>query len=140
MACKYLVSCEGAHSTIRKEAGISFCGKTYPHDFVMADVDLDWARDHEDAHTWLHPAGALSAIPLRGEKKWRLFIEAGARGEADDEVTLPLVQSLFAERTGDAATRASSATWLTRFRLHSRMVDRFSVGRVFLAGDAAHLR
>ena len=139
IACTYLVSCEGAHSAIRKQAGISFDGKAYPHDFVMADVELDWALAHDDSHAWLHPDGMLSAIAMRGDRRWRLFIQAGQRAHASDEVTLERVQRLFAERTGDRATRATNPTWLTRFTLHSRRVDRFSQGRVFLAGDAAHL-
>jgi 2-polyprenyl-6-methoxyphenol hydroxylase-like FAD-dependent oxidoreductase len=137
--CEYLVSCEGAHSTIRKQAGISFAGKAYPHDFVMADVELDWTHRHEDSHAWLHPDGMLSTIALRGERRWRLFIEAGPGDGTIDEVTLERVQALLAERTGDHTTRATNPTWLTRFKLHSRIVDRFSRGRVFLAGDAAHL-
>jgi 2-polyprenyl-6-methoxyphenol hydroxylase-like FAD-dependent oxidoreductase len=139
IVCKYLVSCEGAHSSIRKQAAISFAGKAYPHDFMMADVELDWARDHDQSHAWLHSDGVLSAIAMPGEKRWRLFIEAGARESPTDPVTLDRVQALLAERTGDRTTRAIKPTWLTRFKLHSRMVDRFSAGRVFLAGDAAHL-
>jgi len=54
-------------------------------------------------------------------------------------VTLDLVRRLMAERTGDRVTRASNPTWLSEFRISCRMVDRFSNGRVFLAGDAAHV-
>ncbi len=138
IASRYLVSCEGAHSQGRKQAGIGFAGKAYPHDFVMADVDLDWERSRDDAHAWFHSDGMLAAMALPAGK-WRLFIDVGATGEALPEVTLDLVQRLLARRTGDDAVRASNPTWLSRFKISSRVVDRFRQGRVFLAGDAAHL-
>ena len=138
IASRYLVSCEGAHSQIRKQAGIDFAGKAYPHDFVMADVDLDWERGHDDAHAWFHADGMLAAIALPAGK-WRLFIDVSASGGAPPEVTLDLVQRLLARRTGDHAVRASNPTWLSNFKISSRAVDRFRQGRVFLAGDAAHL-
>jgi 2-polyprenyl-6-methoxyphenol hydroxylase-like FAD-dependent oxidoreductase len=132
---RYLVSCEGAHSVVRKQAGISFAGETYPFAFVMADVALDWDRNREEIYSWLHEDGTFSAGPLPGNR-WRLFIEVGERVP---EVTLDLVQKLLTERTGDRTARVKNPTWLSEFRINSRMVDRFREGRVFLAGDAAHV-
>src|SRR5262249_26466716 len=74
---RYLVSCEGAHSLIRKQAGISFAGKMYPLAFFMADVELDWQRNHNEVSVWMHEDGMFSAIPMPGERRWRLFAETG---------------------------------------------------------------
>jgi len=68
------------------------------------------------------------------------FVESGKEvEEGATEVTLDLVRRLMAERTGDRVTRATDPTWLSEFRINCRMVDRFGNGRVFLAGDAAHV-
>ena len=137
---RYLVSCEGPHSRIRKQAGLTFAGKTYPLSYFMADVELDWDADHDDVHVWIHEDGMFSAIPMPGERRWRLFMESGKGEKEDDtEVTMKLVQRLMAERIGDHETQASNPAWLSEFRISCRMVDRFSTGRVFLAGDAAHV-
>ncbi len=137
---RYLVSCEGPHSLIRKQAGLSFEGKTYPVSYFMADVELDWAVSRGDVHVWIHEDGMFSAIPMPGDRRWRLFVESGKDvEEGATEVTLDLVRRLMAERTGDRVTRASNPTWLSEFRISCRMVDRFSNDRVFLAGDAAHI-
>jgi 4,5-epoxidase len=133
----YLVSCEGAHSVARKLCGIRFEGKTYPYDFIMADVAMDTPLATGQAYSFLHPRGVLSAITMPGPRRWRLFIEAGATHV--DEVTLDVIRELYIERTGDRASTLSDPTWLTRFKIHSRIVERFRAGRVFLAGDAAHL-
>src|SRR5258708_13203258 len=45
----------------------------------------------------------------------------------------------MARRPGDTRTRIGNPTWVSEFRIHSRMVDRYRHGRVLLAGDAAHI-
>lgn len=137
ISAQFLVSCEGAHGVVRKQAQIGFDGTTYPQDFIMADVEMQTALSHAEAHCWLHPDGVLSAIGMPGPKRWRLFIEAGQ--QAEGEVTLELVRAIFAKRSGDCQAELVDPTWLTRFKIHARMVERFRAGRVFLAGDAAHL-
>jgi 2-polyprenyl-6-methoxyphenol hydroxylase-like FAD-dependent oxidoreductase len=137
---RYLVSCEGAHSLIRKQAGISFAGKTYPLAYFMADVEADWSLDRNQIYVWLNEDGMFSAIPMPGERRWRLFVESGTQvGAGPTDVTLDLMRRLLAERIGDRTTQLSNPTWLTEFRISCRMVDRFRAGRVFLAGDAAHI-
>jgi 2-polyprenyl-6-methoxyphenol hydroxylase-like FAD-dependent oxidoreductase len=138
---KYLVSCEGAHSLIRKQAGFTFKGKTYPRTFFMADVDLDWALGRQAAHVWLHNDGMFTAIPMGGARQWRLFVDSGKKCSdgCPTEVNLSFMQQLLIERTGDRVTQVTNPTWLTEFKINCRMVDRFRQGRVFLAGDAAHI-
>ncbi len=137
---RYLVSCEGAHSLIRKQAGFSFAGKTYPLAFFMADVELDWQASRGEIHVWFHEDGMFSAIPMPGVRTWRLFVEAGKQmPDGATEITLDFVQRLLAERTGDRVTQATNPTWLSEFKISCRMVDHFRNGRVFLAGDAAHV-
>jgi 2-polyprenyl-6-methoxyphenol hydroxylase-like FAD-dependent oxidoreductase len=137
---RFLVSCEGAHSLIRKQAGIAFDGKSYPLTYYMADVEADWPLDRGEVYVWLTEDGMFSAIPMPGERRWRLFVESDAHPDAaPTTVTLDLIRRLMAERVGDRATELSSPTWLTEFRISCRMVDRFRNGRVLLAGDAAHI-
>lgn len=136
----WLISCEGAHSLIRKQAGLSFAGKTYPLAFFMADVELNWSMDHDENHVWLHKDGSFAVLPLPGRNKWRLFVEV--TGQADnypDEPTLDIIRLLWAERIEDHETTISNPTWISEFRISCRMVDRYRQGRVFLAGDAAHI-
>jgi 2-polyprenyl-6-methoxyphenol hydroxylase-like FAD-dependent oxidoreductase len=139
IAARYLVSCEGAHSTVRKQAGIAFTGKTYPLDFAMADVHLDWHNSHDRGHVWFHRDGMFAAMAMPGAGRWRLFVDITGVAREDTAVDLALVQRIMVERTGETAPRASQPTWLTRFKINCRMVDRYRVGRVFLAGDAAHI-
>jgi len=137
---KFLVSCEGAHSVIRKQAGFSFAGTTMPMRFLLADVTIDWDLPENEVHAWFHRDGVFGALPF-GAQKWRLIIER-AHDEAaslDDEVTLSLVQQLAAERIAQSGVLIRDPVWLSDFRINARMVDRFRDRRVFVAGDAAHI-
>jgi 2-polyprenyl-6-methoxyphenol hydroxylase-like FAD-dependent oxidoreductase len=138
VAAQFLVSCEGAHSVIRKQAGLSFAGTTMPMRFVLADVTIDWARPENEVQVWFHRNGVMGVLPFGGQK-WRLIIECAPEPSAEaEEVTLSLVQRLVAERIGvDIGIR--DPVWLSDFRINARMVDRFRDRRIFVAGDAAHI-
>jgi 4,5-epoxidase len=136
----WLVSCEGAHSVVRRQAGLSLGGKTYPLAFVLADVELDAPWDRTSTHAWLHPEGAVAAMPLPAPGVWRLIVELTRHNEeAAGEVTLDQVRELLAHRTGNREAKIGKALWISEYRIHCRMVDHYRRGRVFLAGDAAHL-
>jgi 2-polyprenyl-6-methoxyphenol hydroxylase-like FAD-dependent oxidoreductase len=140
IATEFLVSCEGAHSVVRKQAGFSFAGRTMPMRFLLADVTIDWDHPENEVQVWFHRDGVMGALPFGGQK-WRLIIERAAKEEETDseEVTLSLVQQLAVQRSGRADVRVRDPMWLSDFRINARMVDRFRDGRVFIAGDAAHI-
>ena len=139
IAARFLVSCEGAHSIVRKQGGFSFAGRTMPMRFLLADVTIDWDRPENEVQVWFHRDGVMGALPFGGQK-WRLIIERAAQADADsEEVTLALVQQLIADRIARPDLRIRDPVWLSDFRINARMVDRFRDGRVFIAGDAAHI-
>ena len=133
----WLVGCDGAHSGVRKTLGVSFEGSTYEENFLLADVDLDWDRERNRTHTWFPPAGMFTVFPLSGSSQWRIF--AVVEDKTVPPVSLELFRRLFRERTGDATSTVSSPSWMSTFTINRRMVDRYRVGQVFLAGDAAHI-
>lgn len=138
--CDYLVSCEGAHSVIRKQAGLEFSGKTYPLAFLMADVEADWTLDHDENHVWFHQDGSFAALPLPRPRVWRLFVEISRQTNGSpNPASLEFVREVMAQRTGDRRTTLTNPAWISEFRVNCRMVDRYRVGRVLLAGDAAHI-
>lgn len=136
----WLVSCEGAHSVIRKQAGFSFVGKTYPLAFFMADVELDGPLDHGENHVWFHKDGSFAALPFPKPRRWRLFVEVPHQLDyLPEELNLDAIRELMKQRIGDWGLTASNPTWISEFRIHCRMVDRYRKGRVLVAGDAAHI-
>jgi 4,5-epoxidase len=138
VASDFLVSCEGAHSAIREQAGISFAGKTYPLAFFLADVELEGPITLGENHVWLHKHGSLAALPSPRPRAWRLFADV-TNSPPLGEISLDLIRSLMIERVGEREIKIKNPSWISEFRIHCRMVDRYRNGRVFVAGDAAHV-
>ncbi|SDK50421.1 FAD-dependent monooxygenase [Nonomuraea jiangxiensis] len=127
--CAYLVGADGGRSTVRKRLGVGFAGETFESERMMlADIrtrDLD----HDHWHAW----GSLETravhftiCPLPDTDLFQLV----APGEGD-------IAALVAEHAPHV--RIDEIVWRSDYRVNIRMAERFRVGRVFLAGDAAHV-
>jgi 2-polyprenyl-6-methoxyphenol hydroxylase-like FAD-dependent oxidoreductase len=136
---RYVIGCDGAHSAVRRLAGIGFTGSAYPQTFVLADLDADGPRTGA-AHGYLSAEGLLFLFPLVQPAAWRMLVMApGSATEAVDEAPgLDELQALADVHTGGAA-RLHDPVWSTYFRIHHRHATHYRRGRAFLAGDAAHI-
>ena len=142
---RYLVGCDGAHSTVRRIADIPFQGGSYPQEFVLGDVEADGALTPGAINSFVG-RGVAMFFPLRRPTTWRVIAMAGAdeggenRAPSADvrELSLAELQSMVDAPTG-GAVRVRDPAWLTRFRLHHRQTASYRAGRLFLAGDAAHI-
>jgi 2-polyprenyl-6-methoxyphenol hydroxylase-like FAD-dependent oxidoreductase len=132
----WVLGCDGMHSTVRDQLGVSFSGSTYPEHFVLADINVEGDLDHNEAQVWLRGAGALAFFPLPADR-WRLII-ANSPADWKGEPTLMQCQALVDER-GPGGLRLADPRWTAVFRIHRREAGHFRRGRVFLAGDAAHV-
>jgi 2-polyprenyl-6-methoxyphenol hydroxylase-like FAD-dependent oxidoreductase len=140
---QFLVGADGAHSTVRHEAGIGFAGAAYPERFLLADLDLDWDLPHDEGHIWLGDDGLVAAIPLPGEQRYRVIVPlppAYVAKEYESEAEIAAeAETLLKQRTGVALRRIGDPAWASAFRIQRRQADRYRRGPVFLAGDAAHI-
>jgi 2-polyprenyl-6-methoxyphenol hydroxylase-like FAD-dependent oxidoreductase len=135
----HIVGADGAHSEVRHTAGLAFEGDAYPQDFVLADVDLDWDAEDDRLYFFLSRRGLLAAFPLAGPSTHRLVATRTEDAPADaGDPTLEEFQQL-ADELSSIPMRLHDPSWLSRFRLHHRGVDRYRAGRAFVAGDAAHI-
>ncbi|HLX07095.1 MAG TPA: FAD-dependent monooxygenase [Thermoanaerobaculia bacterium] len=141
----WLVSCEGAHSRIRAQAGIEFRGQSYAQHFLLADFDLgsESLLAQSEVSLWLHPQGSVALMPLPTMNVWRFFAEITApawHGEPSQAEIWGQVQEVLSQRVPHAERfAAAQPRWASQFRIHRRLADHFRRDRVFLAGDAAHL-
>ncbi|WP_209443075.1 FAD-dependent monooxygenase [Falsiroseomonas frigidaquae] len=137
----WLVGCDGAHSAVRHGLGAEFRGATQRDDWVLADVRLEGAGSPpaDEITTYLHQDGPLVVFPMRGGRA-RLIAAVGEAGpdQPRTEPSLADVQALLDHRAG-GEVRALDPVWLAAFRINGRKSRDYRVGRVFLAGDAAHI-
>lgn len=136
LRARYVVGCDGAHSTVRTLAGIDFEGYAYPQTYLLADLHAD-GLEPGAVHSYLTGAGILLFFPLGSPAPWRM-LAARPSDAPDGEVTLPLLQRI-ADRYGARGLVLRDPVWMTAFRLHNRGAVRYRAGRCFLAGDAAHI-
>ncbi|TDE09937.1 FAD-dependent monooxygenase [Jiangella asiatica] len=145
VTARYVVGCDGAHSAVRDLAGIAFEGLTYPQTFVLADLEAD-GIEAGAAHAFLGARGILFFFPLQTPASWRLLTmrpggngpPAGAPAPDTATVTLDELQALV-DAASPFPVRLRDPVWATDFRIANRGATRYRSGRVFLAGDAAHI-
>ncbi|KAH9215860.1 FAD binding domain-containing protein [Leptodontidium sp. 2 PMI_412] len=133
---KYIVGCDGAHSIVRKSAGLSFEGGAYPQDFILADVRLKWEYK-ANLHIFVGHYGLLAALPL-GEGVFRLVCSRPFERDSEKEPTLEDFRDAIKQHV-PGEVEISDPVWMTRFRLHHRIASNYRAGRCFIAGDAAHI-
>lgn len=134
----WLVGCDGAHSTVRHGLGATFSGEALPNDWILADVHVSGLGDLDIMVFW-HSDGLLVLFPIT-HGRWRVVADAGLAtdGPLRPAPTLPEVQSLV-DRRGPPGVTVTDPVWLSSFRINERKVAGYRHGRVFLAGDAAHV-
>ena len=153
----YLVGCDGAHSAVRKGLGLEFAGDAFPEEYMLGDVEVDWSLPAGYGIRSMHQVDGttddvLIAIPLPGRRRYRMSMLvpdelASAPAQQDgvehgfEAARVPELRHIQAvlDRLAPEPTRASRLRWSSVFRISARIVDRYQLGRVAVAGDAAHI-
>lgn len=134
----WLVACDGAHSTVREQLGATFEGHTAGQDFIVADVRMQWPLSSDEANIFADHGHVFAGFPLP-ENRYRIVANhPPASTAAARDPTLRECQDIVDARVPFPAT-LSDPRWTASFRVNTRMVKQFRHGRVFLAGDAAHI-
>ncbi len=125
----FLVGCDGGRSTVRKVLGLNLEGEAIDEKpMLVADVEVE-GLDRRDWHIWPFTGGSpVGLCPLLGTALFQLTAKSQRIG--------PDIESAVHRLTGYRIVRVN---WSSIYRPNVRMVNRFRFGRVFLAGDAAHV-
>jgi 2-polyprenyl-6-methoxyphenol hydroxylase-like FAD-dependent oxidoreductase len=136
----WAVGCDGGHSRVRDLLGLQLEGESRAERFLFGDVEVEGLEPAGSAFVWFDGGEYLAASPFRGLRSWQVQASLPAADDGTSEPeSLELLQRLFTERSGLSHVRLSSPTWLSTWHSNVRLVDRYRVGRVLVAGDAAHL-
>lgn len=132
----YIVGCDGYHSSVRAALGIAMMGGTYSQRFFVADVAVSSDAPTGSIVAALGKDNFHALFSLPEPHRARLIGTLQGDGEAGDEAQAALVVR-GAEASLGIAAEASVRPSI--YRVHHRVADSFACGRVFLAGDAAHV-
>lgn len=133
----YLVGTDGVRSGVRTALGLPFPGKSVVESLVLADVRLTEVPDA--ALTIGATPDALALVAGFGDG-WYRVIAWNRHRQAPDDVPADLEEVREATRLAHGTDFGlHDARWISRFHCDERQVPEYRVGRVFLAGDAAHV-
>ncbi|MFB7785809.1 rifampin monooxygenase [Streptomyces vinaceus] len=140
LRARYAVGCDGGRSTVRRLLGVGFPGEPSRVETLLGVMELAEPAEAvaaavaEVRKTQLR----FGAMPL-GDGVYRVVTPA--EGVAEDRATAPTLDEFRQQLRAHAGTDfgAHSPRWLSRFGDATRLAERYRVGRVLLAGDAAHI-
>jgi 2-polyprenyl-6-methoxyphenol hydroxylase-like FAD-dependent oxidoreductase len=134
---RYLVGTDGGRSFVRQALGIDFPGKTLGMRAIVADLRIA-GLDPGFWHRW--GEGTMDQIglcPLRGTDLFQL--QGPVPPDGDIDVSVSGIAASIAHRTGDTNIVVRDVTWASIYAMNARLADHYRRGRIFLAGDAAHI-
>ncbi|HXM01406.1 MAG TPA: FAD-dependent monooxygenase, partial [Chthoniobacterales bacterium] len=139
---RWLIGCDGAHSTVRHQLGMEFQGDSLLSDWILADTHLSGVTGEPAIKIYWHADGGLVLFPMGGSR-YRVIADvgesSGSIGEGNRAVpTVEEIQQVLEVR-GPGGIQVGDPVWLASFTINERKVSDYRSGRVFLAGDAAHI-
>ncbi|MFJ3160850.1 rifampin monooxygenase [Streptomyces kanasensis] len=143
LRARYLVGCDGGRSTVRRLLGVGFPGEPATVETLLGDMELaeDPARVAAVVEDVRRTQLRFGAVPDVDGQAGVYRVVVPAEGVAEDRTAAPTLEEFRQRLRAVAGTDfgAHSPRWLSRFGDATRQAERYRVGRVLLAGDAAHI-
>ncbi len=132
---RFVIGADGSRSTVRDLLGIATTGRDYPDRYAMGDfADVEDSAARTDALVDVGPAGVVESFPLPGDRRRYVVLLASSDDPSPSAADLA---AIVAARTG-VRPDPTSCSMRSGFGVRRREAERVGVGRVVLAGDAAH--
>jgi rifampicin monooxygenase len=136
---RYLVGCDGGRSTVRKLLGVGFPGEPSRTETLMGEMEAGVPQEEIAAKvTEIHETNKIFSLRPAGVGVYRVVVPiVGVSDRAEPPTLEDFKQQLRTIAGTDFGVH--SPRWLSRFGDATRLAERYRVGRVLLAGDAAHV-
>ena len=135
---EYLIACDGAKSLIRHQLNFNFHGGTYENKFFVADAIIDWELPHSNLIISPSNKNFVGFFPLKGDGYYRVLGTLPRAYFDKKDISFSAIKNEVI-RTIGVPIAFEKINWFSIYNLHHRCVDDFNAGRVFLAGDSAHI-
>ena len=138
VCASWVIGADGGHSNVRKLVGTKLAGSFVGERFLLGDVDAEHRLELDSMHTFFAPDGPVVVLPMAdGRMRFLAEVHDAPGTPINMHPTQAELQAVLDERIG--GIRLLRSHWLTSFEIHHARVPAYRWGRVFLAGDAAHI-
>lgn len=137
MNFSYVVAADGSRSTTRHLLKIPVKTKAYKNAFIVVDAKVSWDKLEEQANTYLSDKGYLMLTPYPEKDVYRVVLDCKAT-KTDGTPTLEEVNQIK-DTYGFEDVKISDPIWISKTNVQRRLIKHYRHGRIFFAGDAAHV-
>jgi 3-(3-hydroxy-phenyl)propionate hydroxylase len=139
LRCQYLIGCDGARSSVRGIAGLAFEGETYPETTILVTTTFAF-EDHlpglsNVSYCWKEEGGNFTL--LKAPERWRVSIYPSEDRSLEAQLEPSSIDGALQQIV--ARSRPYEIGEMRPYRVHMRLAARYDIGRVAIAGDAAHV-
>ena len=135
---RWVIGCDGAHSTVREKTGVAFEGNRVAMSFFLADVEVTGPDAPTDELSLHVSHGNVVFMARLSERVFRLIVALQEQPEIGErDLTIEDFQRMV-DSVG-VRIQIHSSEWMTPFHVTDRQAKHYRIGHVFLAGDASHV-
>lgn len=135
----WLIGCDGSYSSVRQLLNIPFEGSSYQRGFIVADAKVAWEKLGDSTQYFIRDKGFIITIPLpNGLHRITLDINEVLNQRKNWTPTYEEIRQLLDEY-GFKELKINELVWASKANVHYKIAPSFRQGKVFLAGDAAHI-
>jgi len=136
---RWIIGCDGAHSTVREQAGIPFEGGGVGLSFFLGDLEIEGPDAPTDELVIHLHKGNVVFMGRLSDKLTRVIVALHSQQGEEGQRELSLQDFQQAVDEAGVQLKIRSSAWMTPFRVNDRQAAQYRAGNVFLAGDASHI-
>ncbi|MCP4441686.1 MAG: pentachlorophenol monooxygenase [Aureispira sp.] len=138
ITANWVIAADGGRSPLRHALQMQFKGDTYENIFYVVDTDIEWEFKEKKLYSNLAHSSFAAFFPMKDDNRYRVVGILPEEFENEADVSFDDIKEVIKEKH-KIKLEFGKTHWFSVYKVHHRCIDNFRNGRVFFAGDAAHV-
>lgn len=135
---KYVIACDGYHSTVREFSNVKYQGKDLKYRFLMIDSPITWDQPLDSMYIAVANGLALAMFPMKESVRMIADVSKSKQFKALDQADEKVFAEIAKQCLGTTTMKIGKPLWQSAFWIHERLSNHYRDGNIFFMGDAAH--